>query len=92
MAEQSCLFAAVAGYVGRPEASGAVGVFRLANASDGRWQHVLESPEAHYVMVHPADPDLVFAGTDDGVYRSTDRERRHGCTRSAGPGPGTPWV
>ena len=29
--------------------------------------------EAYTVFVHPRDPNLVFAGTADGVYRSTDR-------------------
>ena len=73
MLDQTQLFAAVAGYVGKPDAAGAVGIFRRPAAAGGSWTQVLEAPECHYVMVHPANPDLVFAGTDDGVYRSTDK-------------------
>ena len=29
--------------------------------------------ETYAVHVHPTDPNVVFAGTEDGVYRSTDR-------------------
>ncbi len=29
--------------------------------------------ESNVVNVHPTDPNVVFAGTHDGVYRSTDR-------------------
>ncbi|MFN4087702.1 MAG: hypothetical protein ACK4QW_01500 [Alphaproteobacteria bacterium] len=68
----SNLYAGVAGYVGRPDAPGAVGVFRRA-VEGGTWEHVLGEHEAYTVFVHPADPNLVFAGTADGVWRSTDR-------------------
>ena len=40
MAGQSHIYAGVAGYVGRPEEKGKVGVFRRA-AAGGEWQHVL---------------------------------------------------
>jgi photosystem II stability/assembly factor-like uncharacterized protein len=72
MAAQSHIYAGVAGYVGRPEEKGEVGVFRRA-ASGGEWQHVLTHLETHAVLVHPADPAVVLAGTVDGVWRSTDR-------------------
>ena len=42
-------------------------------AEGGEWQHVLTHLETHTVLVHPTDPNMVFAGTQDGVYRSTDR-------------------
>ena len=71
MAAQSSIFAGVAGYVGRPDAAGAVGVFRRA-AAGGDWQHVLAHLECYTVFVHPADTAIVFAGTADGVWRSTD--------------------
>ena len=29
--------------------------------------------DSNTVHVHPTDPNIVFAGTHDGVYRSTDR-------------------
>jgi photosystem II stability/assembly factor-like uncharacterized protein len=72
MAGQSNIYAGVAGYVGRPDEKGCVGVFRRA-AAGGAWQHVLTHLETHTVFVHPADPSVVFAGTADGVWRSADR-------------------
>ena len=68
----SNIYAGVAGYFGRPHDPGAVGVFRR-RAGGGEWEHVLAAPEVHTVFVHPEEPDLVFAGTSDGVWRSTDR-------------------
>lgn len=70
MTDDTCVFAGVAGYVGRPDALGAVGVFRH---TDGAWQHVLDKHECYCVVMHPTDPSVVFAGTSDGVWRSTDR-------------------
>jgi photosystem II stability/assembly factor-like uncharacterized protein len=72
MATQTNIYAAVAGYVGRPEATGRVGVFRRP-ANGGEWQHALADLEAFTVVVHPRRPEVVFAGTADGVWRSTDR-------------------
>jgi hypothetical protein len=72
MAAQSNVFVGVAGYVGRPEATGAVGVFRKP-ANGGPWSHVLPDLETFTVFVHPQSPGIVLAGTADGVYRSTDR-------------------
>lgn len=68
---QSYLYAGVAGYVGRPEAIGKVGVFRRA-AAGGDWANVLPDVETYTVNVHPADPSVVLAGTKSGVYVSTD--------------------
>jgi len=72
MTTQTNIYAAVAGYVGRPEATGRVGVF-CRSANGGEWQHALADLEAFTVVVHPRRPDVVFAGTADGVWRSTDR-------------------
>jgi len=72
MAGQSHIYAGVAGYVGRPEEKGKIGVFRRP-AAGGDWQHVLTHLETHALLVHPTDPDVVLAGTVDGVWRSTDR-------------------
>ncbi len=69
---QSNIYVGVAGYVGRPEDVGAVGVFRR-RADGGQWEHVLASHEVYSIFVHPKDPNLVFAGTSDGVWRSVDR-------------------
>ena len=72
MAGPSNIYAGVAGYVGRPNEKGNVGVFRRP-AAGGEWQHVLTHLETHTILVHPTDPSMVFAGTVDGVWRSTDR-------------------
>jgi photosystem II stability/assembly factor-like uncharacterized protein len=72
MAAQTNVYAALAGYVGRPEATGRVGVFRR-DAAGGEWQHVLPDLEAFTVIVHPRHPEWVLAGTADGVWRSEDR-------------------
>jgi photosystem II stability/assembly factor-like uncharacterized protein len=68
---QSHVFAGVGGYYASKE-RGLAGVFRR-EADRGNWEHVLTEPETYTVFVHPRDPELVFAGTADGVYRSTDR-------------------
>jgi photosystem II stability/assembly factor-like uncharacterized protein len=52
------------------------GVFRMA-ADEGRWEHLTKGlPEdafVHAITVHPQDANIVFVGTQDGPYRSTDR-------------------
>ena len=68
---RSHVYAAVAGYFGRPNEPGLTGVFRRA-ADDSDWRHVLEDLETFTVCVHPRDANIVFAGTADGVWRSTD--------------------
>ncbi len=65
------LYAGVAGYFGRQSQGGLTGVFRR-DVAGGDWQHVVKDAEAHTVMVHPKDARQVFAGTTDGVWRSTD--------------------
>ena len=46
------VFVGLAGYVGRPEEEGAVGVFRKS-ITDDKWEHVLDCNDAHVVYVHP---------------------------------------
>src|SRR6516225_7670814 len=72
----SCVFAGVGGYYASKQ-SGLAGVFRRA-ADGSDWKHALSEIEAFTVFVHPHDPNLVFAGTADGVYRSTDRGQNFG--------------
>lgn len=72
MPRQSNIYAGVAGYYGRPDQQGKFGVFRRS-ADGGEWEHVFTEHETHTVCVHPADPEIVFAGTLDGVWRSRDR-------------------
>ena len=67
------LFVGLAGYLGRPEEEGAVGVFRKS-ITEGTWQHVLDCNNAHVVYVHPNSANYIFAGTDDGIWRSTDKD------------------
>jgi photosystem II stability/assembly factor-like uncharacterized protein len=71
MPSQPYVLAAVAGYVGRPDEKGGVGVFRRA-ADAGEWSHVLPHLESFTVAVHPANAHIAFAGTADGVWRSID--------------------
>ena len=69
---QANVYASVAGTVGRSDKDpGKVGVFRRG-AETGEWQHVISEHSSNTVFVHPTNPSLVFAGTHDGVYRSTD--------------------
>ena len=70
---QSTVFAGVGGYYASQQ-GGLAGVFCCA-ADGADWAHAFREVEAFTVFVHPHDPDLVFAGTADGVYRSTDRGR-----------------
>ena len=82
MAEQSYLFAGIAGYVGRPDDVGEVGVFRR-EIGGNEWTHVLKDLETFVVHVHAEEPNVVLAGTRDGVWRSTD----HGATFDAADFP-----
>jgi photosystem II stability/assembly factor-like uncharacterized protein len=51
------------------------GLFRTS-ADDGRWQAITaglpENVEARAFLVHPLDPNVIYAGTQDGPYRSSD--------------------
>ncbi|HZQ01713.1 MAG TPA: hypothetical protein VFB13_19375 [Reyranella sp.] len=71
MPQSSNIYVGVAGYFGKPDQTGKVGVFRRPTGG-GDWQHVLGNVEAYTVFVHPSDANTVFAGTSDGVWRSTD--------------------
>ena len=72
MPDGSNIYAGVAGYFGKPDHTGKAGVFQRA-AKGGEWKHVLGNLEAYTVFVKPGNPEIVFAGTNDGVWRSTDR-------------------
>ena len=82
MADKSYLFAGLAGYVGRPDETGDVGVFRRP-VDGGEWTHVLQDLETYCVHVHAGKPNVVLAGTQDGVWLSTD----HGATFDAAEFP-----
>ena len=55
------------------------GVFRRA-AGAGGWELLTkglpESTHVQAITVHPTNPDVVYAGTQNGPYRSTDRGER----------------
>ncbi|MGZ5173302.1 MAG: WD40/YVTN/BNR-like repeat-containing protein [Burkholderiales bacterium] len=55
------------------------GLFRTST-DDGEWQAVTaglpENVEARAFLVHPHDSDVIYAGTQDGPYRSTDGGKR----------------
>src|SRR5678815_226284 len=55
------------------------GVFRRA-VGDDRWEQLGKGlPEAvnvHAITVHPDNPDIVYLGTKQGPFRSTDRGER----------------
>src|SRR3954454_20708104 len=72
MTTKSNVYAGVAGYVGRADQKGMVGAFTRP-AETERWEHVLTDQETYTVNIHPTNSSVVFAGTADGVYRSTDR-------------------
>jgi photosystem II stability/assembly factor-like uncharacterized protein len=52
------------------------GVFRMT-VGDGQWEHLRsglpEECHVHCVTVHPANTDILYAGTHDGPYCSTNR-------------------
>lgn len=57
---------------GRPVSSG---LFRMAEG-DGRWESLTnglpDSPSIRALAIHPANPQVVFAGAQDGPYRTDD--------------------
>lgn len=81
--------------VGDPEIAGQAicavsgGVFRATTAGGGwsPWAQGLPVP-VRALVHHPANPDLMFAATDSGVYRSEDR----GATFAAMSHEGMPYT
>ena len=55
------------------------GVFRTT-AGDDRWQSLSnglpDNVEARALVAHPSEPDVIYVGTQDGPYRSTDGGER----------------
>ena len=54
--------------------------------TDAQWEHVLPDLEAFTVLVHPRKPEMVLAGTSDGVWRSSDHGKTF--TRTSFPDTG----
>ena len=61
---------------GRPMKSG---LYRMAADGD-RWETLTrglpEAPAIRAIVPHPENPDVVYVGTQDGPYRSTDAGER----------------
>lgn len=51
------------------------GLFRF-RAGNSQWESLTaglpENAEVRYLLVHPTQPDVIYAGTQDGPYRSSD--------------------
>jgi hypothetical protein len=66
------------------------GLYRLAEGNEG-WElltHGLpEAPAIRAITVHPHKPEIVYVGTQEGPYRSTDAAGALGKGRCPGP-----WV
>lgn len=69
------VFAGGAYYVTKTGARYRGGLFRSA-AGDAHWQSLQQGlpdkVEARVIVFHPSEPDVVYAGTQDGPYRSVD--------------------
>jgi photosystem II stability/assembly factor-like uncharacterized protein len=64
------------GLAGEGEYIGAGGFYRYAT-EDGEWQSLTrglpESPQVRALLIHPHNPEILYAGTHRGPYRSDDR-------------------
>src|SRR5262249_48762146 len=73
--QPSALYLGLAGETGRGRVVHS-GLFRLADGSD-EWQPLTnglpEAPAIRALAGHPLHPEIVFAGTQSGAYRSDDR-------------------
>ena len=65
-------------YVGAAHRSGGMvgGIFRRAG-DDNRWDRLADglppATNVHAITVHPTNRNIVYIGTQNGPYRSTDR-------------------
>ena len=64
------------GLAGEGDNIGGGGLYRRADG-DEEWQSITEglpaNPQVRALKVHPENPSVVYAGTQQGVYRSDDR-------------------
>ena len=72
---QSYIYLGLAGETGRGRVVQS-GLYRMADGG-GEWEALLrglpEAPAVRALAVHPLHPEIVFAGTQSGPYRSEDR-------------------
>jgi photosystem II stability/assembly factor-like uncharacterized protein len=82
------------GLAGEGEHIGAGGLYRHA-ADDGEWQNLAQglppNPQVRALLMHPHNPALLYAGTDQGPYRSDDRGE-HWEALDAPPGGTDVWA
>ena len=73
--QRSFIYLGLAGETGRGRTV-ASGLYRLADGSD-EWETLRnglpDAPAVRALAVHPLNPDIVYAGTQSGPYRSADR-------------------
>ena len=64
------------GFAGEGENIGTGGLYRMADGED-EWVSIAKGlppePQVRALLVHPEQPEVVYAGTHKGVYRSSDR-------------------
>ncbi len=69
------IYAGAGAAISRGGASLRGGLFRC-NSGENNWEALgaglPENAEARVILVHPHNPDVIFVGTQDGPYRSTD--------------------
>src|SRR5262250_2804387 len=69
------VYAGAASWISATSADYPAGIFRRPIAG-GAWESVgkglPEKAEVRAIAAHPQDPKVIFAGTQDGPYRSTD--------------------
>jgi len=67
---------AAAGHWTPPSGGRCIGGIFRRHSGAGAWEPLTrglpENVEAHVLAVHPRDADVIYAGTQDGPYRSTD--------------------
>jgi photosystem II stability/assembly factor-like uncharacterized protein len=67
-------------YVGAARVSGTQGGLFRRDVGGGQWERLVKGlPEltnVRAITVHPANPDIIYIGTDRGPYRSADRGER----------------
>jgi photosystem II stability/assembly factor-like uncharacterized protein len=71
----SHIYAGAAHWTSAGDTKNPGGIFRRA-VGDDHWQALSnglpENPEVRAIAIHPQDPQVIFAGTNHGPYRSTD--------------------
>src|SRR5262245_4101311 len=74
-ATQSYIYAGAAHWTSGNDTKNPGGLFRRA-VGDDHWEPLTnglpEGTEARAIAIHPQNPQIIYAGTQEGPYRSTD--------------------